>query len=133
MQYSFDRREHAIEIKPHGNSKGKMPFNRCKPSTVKKLKLSAQVKTPTQALQDIENSMGGVMGARSSCDLPRDRKQVYNIVATEKRHSENIVVGTSSSISRSDVLAQVMQKCKKHLVRRLTSELLKLLQRLCVY
>lgn len=71
MQYSFDRREHAIEIKLHGNSKGNMPFNRCKPSTVKKLKLSAQVKTPTQALQDIENSMGGVMGARSSCDLPR--------------------------------------------------------------
>lgn len=111
VQYSFDHREHPIEIKPHGNSKGKTPFSRCKPSTIKKLKVSAQVKAPTKALQEIENSMGGIMGARSPCDLPRDRKQVYNIVSAAKRQSENM--STSSSASCKDVLAQVMQKCKE--------------------
>lgn len=105
-----DRREHPIEIKPHGNS---MPFSRCKPSVIKKLKHSAEVKQPTKALQEIENSMGGVMAARSLCDLPRDRKQVYNIISAAKRHSENSVTGTSSTISHSDVLAQVMQKFKE--------------------
>ena len=113
VQYSFDHLEHPIEVKPHGNSKGKMPFSRCKPSTIKKLKCSAEIKPPTKALREVENTMGGVMDARSLCDLPRNRKQVYNINCTAKRHAESRLVSTSSNISCTDVLAQVMQKCKE--------------------
>lgn len=113
VQYTFDNLEHSIEIKPHGNSKGKMPFSRCKPSTIKKLKTSAAHKPPTKALREVENTMGGIMEARSPCDLPRNRKQVYNINCAAKRCVESSLLSTSPTISRIDVLAQVMQKCKE--------------------
>ena len=38
MQYVFDNKEHAIELKPHGNSKGKTPYRQTKPSTLCKIK-----------------------------------------------------------------------------------------------
>lgn len=34
VQYSFDRHEHSVELKPHGNAKSKKPFSRTKPSVV---------------------------------------------------------------------------------------------------
>ena len=72
VQYSFDRHEHPIDIKPHGNSKGKKPFTRTKPSTLNLLKESVKTKPPRKALREVENVMGGVMGAKLACDLPRD-------------------------------------------------------------
>ena len=115
IQYSFNNLEHPIEIKSHGNAKGKTPFNRCKPSTIKRLKTSAEHNPPVKALREVENTMGGIMEARSSCDLPRNRKQVYNINCALKRNTDsNFVDASSSSISSIDVLAQVMQKCKEN-------------------
>lgn len=39
VQYSFDRHEHSIAIRPHGNSKNEQnAFRRTKPSTIKLMK-----------------------------------------------------------------------------------------------
>lgn len=111
VQYSFDNLEHPIEVKPHGNSKGKMPFSRSKPSTLSLLKTISETKPPTQALAEVENIRGGVMNAQSGCDLPRNRKQVYNLVSAKKRHEQKIP-SLPSSVPRTDVLAQVMHMCK---------------------
>jgi len=53
IQYSFDRREHPIDVRAHGNSKGKQPFHRTKPSTIRLLKQSAETKVPRKALREI--------------------------------------------------------------------------------
>ena len=70
VQYSFDRHKHSVELMPHGNSKSKKPFSRTKPSIIHCLKESAQSKTSQKVLREIENEQGGVMGAKSVCDLP---------------------------------------------------------------
>lgn len=106
MQYSFDRFEHHIDLKPHGNSKGKKPFNRTKPSVIKLLKASSS-KAPRKILREVENKQGGVMGAMSGCDLPRNKKQIKNIKQASVRCKE-----MSLSSASSDVLAHVMQMCK---------------------
>ena len=64
VQYGFDRNEHPIDVKPHGNSKGKKPFSRCKASTLKMLKRSAEAKPPLQALRQVENIRGGGGGGQ---------------------------------------------------------------------
>ena len=50
------------------------------------------------------------MGAKSACDLPRNRQQVKNL-----KHSSKNLVQLSSNVShsRTDVLAHVMQMCKE--------------------
>ena len=108
VQYGFDRNEHPIDVKPHGNSKGKKPFSRCKASTLKMLKRSAEAKPPLQALRQVENIRGGgVVNAKSGCDLPRNRKQVYNLNYNRPQTT------LPKSIPRTDVLAQVMLMCKE--------------------
>ncbi len=64
MQYGFDRKEHAIDIKPHGNmKKHATSFKRTKPSTLKMVKKGVENKRPLKVLRDIENVQGGVMNA----------------------------------------------------------------------
>lgn len=55
---------HVVELKRHGNSKGKKPFSYAKPSVLHHIKESAQIKAP---LKEIKNIQGGVMGAKSAC------------------------------------------------------------------
>ena len=109
VQYSFDRHEHPIQLKPHGNSKGKQPFTRTKPSTIHLLKSSVETKAPRKVLRDVEQLKGGVMGASSAYDLPRNRQQIHNLKYSAKNHSN---LQTSSGSQRTDVLAHVMQMCK---------------------
>ena len=61
-----------------------------------------------KALREIENVRGGVMNAKSGCDLPRDRKQVHNLKYASKTRP-----CTSTNIPSTDVLAHVMQICKE--------------------
>lgn len=109
VQYCFDRNEHSVDLKPHGNSKGTTPFCCTKPSTLAKLKASVQTKAPRKALREVEQSLGGVSGANSACDLPRNRKQVKNLKSNQSA-SGNAV--PKSNLSKSDVLAHIMQICK---------------------
>ena len=110
MQYGFDRKEHPIDIKPHGNTKKKdTSFKRTKPSTLKMLKKGVQEKKrPLKVLREVENIQGGVMNAKSGCDLPRDRRQIYNAKMASKSRADEV----SKSDYRKDTLAQVMQMCK---------------------
>ena len=68
VQYSFDRQEHPVDLRPHGNSKGKQLFKRTKPSVIQQLKEASKNKPPKKVLREIENIQGGVMGAKSGCD-----------------------------------------------------------------
>ena len=70
-------------------------------------------KRPLAVLREIENINGGVMRAKSGCDLPRNRRQIYNTKQAIKTKSENQSGLIAGSISRSDTLAQVMQVCKE--------------------
>ena len=109
IQYGFDRKEHAIDIKPHGNSKKQLSFKRTKPSTLKLVKKAVKEnKRPLRVLREVENIQGGVMSAKSGCDLPRNRRQVYNAKQANKVGGETLC----SSIPRQDTLAEVMQMCK---------------------
>ena len=99
VQYGFDRSEHPVSINPHGNSKKSAKgFSRTKPSTIKMIKKSVdEGRRPMKILRAIENDQGGVMQAHSSCDLPRDRRQVYNIKQASKVKEENSGLPSSSS------------------------------------
>ena len=114
VQYAFDRNEHSIELKPHGNSKKRNKlFSRSKPSTIELLKKSAQTNAPRKALREVENLRGGVVGAQSGCDLPRNRKQVYNLNYAKKSSHSGSSSSLCGNVQRTDVLAQVMQMCKE--------------------
>jgi len=110
VQYGFDRKEHPIDIKPHGNTKKRNnSFKRTKSSTLKLVKKGVEEnKRPLKVLRDVENIQGGVMNAKSGCDLPRDRRQIYNAKKASKAYAE----GASLSDYKRDTLAQVMQMCK---------------------
>ena len=113
MQYGFDRKEHPISLNPHGNSKKEnKAFSRTKASTLKMIKESVgkHKGRPIKILREIENEHGGIMEAHSSCDLPRNRRQIYNM-----KHSANVKKEKSllpSSVPRTDTLACIMQMCK---------------------
>ena len=101
-------------MKPHGNSKKKDKlYSRSKPSTIELLRKSAQTNAPRKALREVENLRGGVVGAQSGCDLPRNRKQVYNLNYAGKSRQTPSGSSSSSNIPHTDVLAQVMQMCKE--------------------
>ena len=112
VQYSFDRNEHPIDIPPHGNSKHmKNAFRRTKPSTLKLMKnMVTSNNRPLKVLRDVENMRGGVMHAKLSCDLPRNRRQVYNLKSAVKVDEGS---SSNSGILRSDTLAQIMNTCKQ--------------------
>lgn len=110
VQYGFDRKEHAIDIRPHGNSKKQGSFKLTKPSVLKLMKKSLKEnKRPLRVLREVENIHGGIMSAKSSCDLPRNRRQIYNAKQTSKKDDES----QSKSVNCSDTLAHVMQLCKE--------------------
>ena len=88
--------------------KDEKPFSRTKPSTLSLLKESVKTKPPRKALREVENVLGGVMGAKLACDLPRNRKQVKNL-----KYNIN-----GAACTQNDVLAHVMQVCKVSWLRR---------------
>lgn len=111
VQYRFDRAEHPIEITKHGNSlKNKGHFKRTKASTIAMLKKGLDKHQPVKVLQEVVNLKGGVVGASSSCDLPRDRRQLYNLKhSTKLKESKH---NSGCSLPLKDVLAEVTQMCK---------------------
>ena len=112
VQYSFARKEHEIDIQPHGNSKKRGAFQRTKPSTLNLIKASvAENKHPLKVLKEVENLQGGVMEAKLSCDLPQDRRQIYNFKSAHKAKHQKSSIPTGMPCS--DTLAHVMRECKE--------------------
>ncbi len=113
VQYYFDRNEHEIIIKPHGKSlKNKKPFTTTQPSTIQLLKDGIKEKCPKKVIHDVESIKGGVIEASTSCELPRNRRQVYNIKHCESMKKEKECVPRGLSSSNTGSLACVMQLCK---------------------
>lgn len=112
MKYKFDRSEHDIAVSSHGNAiKKGGPFKRTKPSTMKMLKKGVVGRRPPlQVLAEVENSKGGVMKATFFCELPRDRRQIYNLKYSSAVKKN---VGVRGSVKQSDELAEVMYMCKQ--------------------
>ena len=89
MKYRFDRHEHSIDIKPHGNAITKnKPFSRSKASTISLLRERVQKKPLIQVLQEVENIRGGVMGGSSMCDLLHNWKQNLQLAIQGKVQRE---------------------------------------------
>ena len=44
VQHTFDNKEHAVELRPHGNSKEKTPYRCTKPSTLHLIQENASKK-----------------------------------------------------------------------------------------
>ena len=78
VQYWFESgREHKVPVRPHGNSKKrKQLFCRTHPSTMKALKDEAQNCPPKDAVSTVYDEKGGMMGATSLGELPRNRDQI---------------------------------------------------------
>lgn len=88
VQYLFTGEEHQLEVvMPHGNAKSKEAYKRLQPSTREKLKLSVyeKEKTTKQILDSVYRESGDVIHARSSSELPRGPKDIYNARHLEKQ------------------------------------------------
>ena len=71
----------------------------------------AENKRPLKVLNEVENLQGGVMQAKLSCDLPRDRRQIYNFKSAHDVKLEKQSI--ASGLPHSDTLAHVMRQCKE--------------------
>lgn len=103
VQYVFSGSPHPVIQKPHGNSKEKKAFVRTAPSTLQKLKVCSKTNTAKRAVFTVTQEKGGIVKSKAIGDLPRNRKQVYNI-----KGRENPVDG--------DALLSVMAMCKESFV-----------------
>lgn len=81
----FSGKPHEILHKPHGNSKSSRPYVRTSPSTLQKLKkCRAENQVPKAAVASVTKEKGGITEAEAIGDIPRNRRQVYNIKKTQK-------------------------------------------------
>ena len=109
VQYWFDGgKEHKVAIKPHGNSKiRKQPYCRTHPSTMAMIKEEAESSSPKDSVRTVYNKQGGIMGATSIGELPRNRQQVSNI---RSKISSNSSICSAKGLR--DPLFMVMEQSK---------------------
>lgn len=61
----------------HGNSKGKSPYKRTKPSTMNRMKDLCKEMGPVATMETIDNQVGDIVGQSSSGSRLRNLAQVY--------------------------------------------------------
>ena len=106
VTYKFDGvQEHEVLIRPHGNSSTSKPYYRTALSVRKNLTKALQAKTPKEAVGEVFKGKGGLLGAPSVGQIPRNRKQARNI----KYH--NRLTGAGGTQGR-DILYIMMEQCK---------------------
>jgi len=108
VQYWFESgNEHKVAIKPHGNRKHKrQPFCRTHPSAMTLIKEESENSTPKDVVSVIYKKQGGLMGASSVGELPRDRHQISNI------RSKTTNTSICSAKGLKDPLYMVMEQSK---------------------
>ena len=101
VQYTFTNKPHPIIQKPHGNTKNAhaKPFIRTTPSTLQKLKECIERQRPKEAIAAVTKQKGGIIKVNAVGDLPRNRKQAYNVTSRK-------------SSTDDDALLSVMTMCK---------------------
>ena len=109
MQYWFDSgREHKVLIRSHENSKRrKQSFCHTHPSILNALKEEARNHPPKEAVSVVYEEKGGMMGAKSLGELPRNRGQISNM-----RRNVNSNLPLCSCKGLRDPLFMVMEQCK---------------------
>ena len=92
IQYRFEGEPCSLDLLPHGNSKGKqLPYVRVNPSTMQLLKEETDdVASARKAFHNVEKKVGGLTGASSVSQLPRNKKQVYNVKNMRAKSMGNI-------------------------------------------
>jgi hypothetical protein len=107
--YKFDGvPEHQVLVRAHGNSSKQRPYYRTAPSVRKNLStaLSGAGKSPKEAVDNVLQKKGGLVHATSAGQIPRNRKQAYNI----KSHSQGTRIQTKGEVR--DILFVTMEQCK---------------------
>ena len=75
---------------PHDNSKSSKPFYPTLLSTVQRMKEEcSKGYGPKRVLCDVSASVGGILSATDSCELPRSEQQVSKMKSRMKSHSSN--------------------------------------------
>ena len=84
VQYSFFYTAKDY-LTSHGNSKkSARPYIRTAQSTLEEIKVNMKQMTPKEAVNMVYEKVGGVVSANSLSELPRDRRQAYNL----KNHNQ---------------------------------------------
>lgn len=111
VQYIFTEGEQTVKGKLHGNSKGtSRPYKRTMKSTVMKIKTEVEKVDPRKVIHLLVEDRSVIDSLRSSGELPRDRKQVYNAVQSLSRPDH-----------MRDSLRVLMEKCKEEMVNKNTA------------
>lgn len=108
--YKFDGvPEHQVLVRAHGNSSKQRPYYRTAPSVRKNLStaLSEAGKSPKEAVDNVLQKKGGLVYATSAGQIPRNRKQAYNI----KFQSQGTRIQTKGEVR--DILFVTMEQCKR--------------------
>jgi hypothetical protein len=107
ITYKFDEvPEHEVLVCPHGNhTTGNKPYYRTASSVRKNLTSALTLKSPKEAIDDVTEYKGGLLKASSVGQLPRNRKQAYNL----KQGTSSKSAGTVGK----DLLYVMMAQCKQ--------------------
>ena len=99
IQYRFSGVEHSVIVKPHGNSKkGKRPYKRTCPSTLKDLERELKQHPPKRAVFRVEQKRGGILNASCVGDLPRNSLQASRIRCKKKSSQCSSVSNTNDPL-----------------------------------
>ena len=74
LHYCFDNEEHPVLTRPHGNAKSDTGFVRTMPNTLSKVRKLSENLRP-ELVSKLSQSVGGIIGASSTSQLPRNRQQ----------------------------------------------------------
>ena len=105
MQYLFESgREVPVILPPHGNAKIDTTLIRCtQKSTLSKMKDTSG--KPKSVVSYLSSEKGGIIGATSCSELPRNRCQVYNSQCLSASNK------SFNSSGRADPIFELIQQC----------------------
>jgi len=116
VQYLFKVEEHQAFPSAHGNSAKSHPcvYVRTKESSMKDLKRKAKMQTPEEAYHAVHKEHGGVLGAYSLSDLPRNRAHAKYL---RRGHS------VPKNFDKIDSLVILLEQCKRQQLVRTNNRL----------
>ena len=106
LHYCFDNEEHPVLTRPHGNAKSDTGFVRTMPSTLSKVRELSENLKPKHVVSKLSQSVGGIIGASSTSQLPRNRQQSADC---RRQLFSSKVPGSHSK----DPLFPLMMMCKE--------------------
>ncbi len=111
IQYIFDGIEHEVTPIQHGNCKrpNSIGYVRTKESTMDMLENEATNNPPKAAYHAVQKKNGGIMGASSISDLPRNRAQAKYF---RRRNNESRI------LDKNDSLLILLEQCKRQQIER---------------